>query len=99
MLHLMEMNGGRHRYFLTGEEEVAAFDNREFIRMHQSTLCKVVFFKTVIELANSGRLRTASKGVLHFADRLLESRSARLVALVSSVLGILTGAFSVWPTL
>jgi hypothetical protein len=48
MINLMEMNGGRHRFFLTGPEEVAAFQSLEFIRMHQSCLVKAEFFQKVI---------------------------------------------------
>lgn len=44
MLSLMENNGGRHRDFLDGKEEVAAFSNKEFIRMHNSTISKIGFF-------------------------------------------------------
>lgn len=43
MLSLMDQNGGRHRDFLGGKEEVEAFENKEFLRMHTSTLSKVGF--------------------------------------------------------
>lgn len=88
MLHLMDMNGGRHRHFLTGGEEVDAFKAREFIRMHQSTLSKVEFFRMVIDLVQRGKLNTGSNGFLNRADRLMESRWARTTALVSSIVGI-----------
>jgi hypothetical protein len=100
MPHLMDLNGKRHRHFLTGEEEVAAFKACEFIRMHQSTLSKVEFFRTVIHSAADGKLSTASRGILNSADRLMESRGARLTALVSSVVGIpggLVGLLTLWP--
>jgi len=38
---LLEKNGIRRRDFLTGAEEAAAFEQREFVRLHQSTLRKV----------------------------------------------------------
>jgi hypothetical protein len=56
MLSLMEMNGGRHRDFLDGKEEVTAFENMEYIRMHNSTLCKVGFFCAVINKMIKGKL-------------------------------------------
>src|ERR671913_267739 len=49
MTSLMNLNGGSHRHFLTGAQEVEAFRQHEFIKMHNSTLCKVVFFKNVIK--------------------------------------------------
>ena len=73
---LMDLNGGKHRYFLTGEEEVAAFQNEEFMKMHMSTLSKVGFFHLTIRRLVKGKLKTKSKGVGYGLDRLLESRTA-----------------------
>ena len=88
MTSLMELNGGIHRHFLSGAEELQAFQNNEFIRMHNSTLCKLDFFHQVIRKAASGRLKTASRGFGIFLDRVFESRTAKAVGLVASVVGI-----------
>jgi len=90
MINLIEMNGGRHRFFLTGPEEVAAFQNLEFIRMHQSCLVKAEFFQKVIKKVLQGKLKTKSSGFLHMSDRIFESRSIRAVGVVSSTTGILS---------
>lgn len=89
MKSLMELNGGTHRHFLTGEEELKAFKDNEFIRMHNSTLCKLGFFNSTMRKAVSGKLKTASRGYGVFVDRLFESRAAKTIALISSVFGIL----------
>lgn len=88
MTSLMEMNGGRHRDFLTGAEEVEAFRQREFIRMHNSTLCKVGFFYQVVEKMKRGKLRTASKGFLVMLERLFEGRLAKAIGLASAIITI-----------
>lgn len=93
MHSLMEMNGGRHRDFLTGEEEVQAFQNSEFIRMHTSTLCKVGFFHHVIERMLQGKLRTASKGWGVMLDRTFEGRLARAIGFIATLLTIGLGTF------
>ncbi|MBZ0164627.1 MAG: hypothetical protein K8H74_18180 [Notoacmeibacter sp.] len=90
MASLMELNGGIHRHFLTGAEEVTAFQNDEFIRMHNSTLCKVGFFHSVIERLTSGKLRTNSRGWGVKLDRLFESRCAKTIGLVGTIVGILS---------
>jgi hypothetical protein len=87
MINLTEMNGGRHRYFLSGPEEVEAFQKLEFIRMHQSCLCKAEFFQKVIKKTLEGHLQTKGRGFLHFADKILESRGARGIGLISSAGG------------
>lgn len=89
MLNLMLLNGERDKRFLEGAQEAEAFKQKEFIRMNSSTICKVEFFRHVIILMQQGKLRTASHGILVQLDRLLESRWARVVALVASIIGVL----------
>jgi hypothetical protein len=85
MINLAQQNGPLPQGFLTGEQEAEAFKNKDFIRMHASTLAKVDFFRHVIVLAQQGRLRTATKNWGVRIDLLLESRTAKSIALVASV--------------
>ena len=91
MKSLMEMNGGIHRHFLDGQEEVAAFQNNEFIRMHNSTLAKVGFFYIVIKNLILGKLITASKGYGAALDRIFESRIAKMTGLFGTAITIGVG--------
>lgn len=93
---LMELNGGIHRHFLTGEEEVAAFQNNEFIRMHNSTLSKIGFLSTTMHKLRKGKLRTASRGIGVALDRVFESRTAKAVGLFSTVVAIGVGLWQVY---
>jgi hypothetical protein len=93
---LMELNGGVHRHFLTGEEEVRAFEANEFIRMHNSTLCKVGFLNSTIQKLLSGTLRTASRGIGIALDRIFASRIAKAVGLLSTLITIGVGVWQVY---
>jgi len=93
---LMEMNGGIHRHFLEGQEEIQAFQNHEFIRMHNSTLTKVGFFCSVLRKLMNGRLRTASRGFGVALDRTFEHRFAKLIAAVGTLISIGVGAWQIW---
>lgn len=95
MKALMELNGGVHRHFLSGEEELKAFQNNEFIRMHNSTLCKLGFFSKVIKKASAGKLKTKSKGWGVSLDRLFESRFAKVVGLLSGFIALWAASSSV----
>lgn len=97
---LMDLNGGTGRNFLTGAEEVTAFENNEFIRMHNSTLSKVGFFSFVIRKLLRGKLRTASRGVGVALDRVFESRWAKGIGLFSTLLTVIVGAWQIllWST-
>ena len=91
MKALMELNGGIHRHFLSGEEEVAAFENNEFIRMHNSTLAKVGFFHSAIRKLLLGKLNTASRGWGVKLDKLFESRPMKAVGLIGTAITIAVG--------
>jgi hypothetical protein len=93
---LMELNGGLHRHFLSGKEEVQAFQNNEFLGMHNSTLSKVGFLASVIRKLERGRLRTAANGLGVFLDRAFESRSAKAIGFVGTAITIGVGAWQTW---
>lgn len=96
MNSLMELNGGAHRHFLTGAEEVKAFQSNEFIRMHNSTLAKASFFLRTIHMLVRGKLKTASRGWGVALDKLFEGRTAKALGIVGAAVGIGVG---VWQTL
>jgi hypothetical protein len=97
---LMNLNGGIHRNFLTGEEEVKAFQNSEYIRMHNSTLCKVGFLSSTIHKLLRGKLHTLSRGFGVALDRAFESRLAKSVGLAATLITIGVGAWQIylWST-
>jgi hypothetical protein len=96
MKSLMELNGGTHRHFLDGGEEVLAFQNNEFIRMHNSTLCKVGFFYLVIRKMLSSKLKTSSRGYGVMLDRLFDSRPVKTAGLAAMVLTIGVGCWQIY---
>lgn len=93
---LMELNGGVHRHFLSGADEVQAFRGNEFIRMHNSTLAKVGFLHSVIRKVIKGRLRTASRGFGVFLDRVFESRTAKVIGFASTITGVIVSGWQVY---
>lgn len=95
MPSLMELNGGIHRHFLDGNQEVESFRNGEFIRMHNSTLCKVGFFMRVVSGMLDASLKTTSRGWGIFIDKLFESRSVKTVGFFGTLITIGVG---LWQT-
>jgi hypothetical protein len=91
MKSLMELNGGVPRHFLEGKEEIQAFENKEFIRMHSSTLSKIGFLNSTVRRMVTGKLRTASKGFGVALDRIFEGRMVKGIALVGAIIGIAVG--------
>ena len=62
--------------------------------MNASTISKVQFFRHAVELALKRKLRTAGKTLAYRVDWLLESRGARMWALVGTTLGIVLGIYT-----
>lgn len=58
---LMELNRITKLSFLNGAEEAQAFDNHDFVKLHQSTLRKVDIFSNIIERLEAGSLAVNSK--------------------------------------
>jgi hypothetical protein len=50
-----------HPHFLKGEDEAKAFDNKEYVKLHQSTLRKVDVISVIAERAHDGSLITDAK--------------------------------------
>lgn len=93
---LMDLNGGLHRHFLSGKDEVAAFHAGEFISMHNSTLSKVSFLRKVIERMVNGKLKVASRGAGVILDRFFEGRVSKGVALTAGTIGILVSIYQIY---
>ncbi|WP_424768727.1 hypothetical protein [Paenibacillus sp. sgz302251] len=88
MLNLMELNGGRDRNFLTGEEEVRAYKAKEFVKLHNSTICKVYFFSSVLNKVSRKKLRTENNQLKYKINELYQSPIVQFLGIVG-ILGTL----------
>jgi hypothetical protein len=59
-LSLVELNDLTRKEALSGREEAQAFENAEYIKLHQSTLRKVDCISRIVERTVDGSLRTES---------------------------------------
>jgi hypothetical protein len=60
LLRLVRLNGLSDQDALDGDQEAIAFQSREFVRLHQSTLRKVDAISNVLEHVFDGTLKTAA---------------------------------------
>lgn len=91
LLSLMELNGSRHRDFLTGEEEVQAFEKNEFVKLHNSTICKVRFFRIAYNLSLKNSLRTKTNRLGYWISQLYQHPAVQLISMFGTILGIVLG--------
>lgn len=57
----MERNGIKAKDFLSGNDEAIAFENKEYIKLHMSTLRKVDVFANLLNRAIDNSLKVNSK--------------------------------------
>lgn len=58
---ILEMNKISPKHWLNGDEEAKAFEGKEYVRLHQSTLAKVDVIENILKLAAEESLKTKSK--------------------------------------
>jgi DNA polymerase elongation subunit (family B) len=58
---ILEMNKISSKHWLNGDEEATAFDNKEYVKLHQSTLAKVDVIENILKLTAEESLKTESK--------------------------------------
>jgi len=82
MLNLMELNGGRQRDFLKGVEEVSAYKAKEFVKLHNSTMCKVKFFKSVFNKLVTNVLRTETNQWRYKTNELYQNPVVQVLSII-----------------
>ena len=58
---ILKMNNINPKNWLNGTEEARAFDEKEYVKLHQSTLSKVDTFETILRYSAEGKLKTKAK--------------------------------------
>lgn len=83
MTKLMELNGGVHRDFLTGQEEVSAFEGKEYVKLHNSTMTKVYWFQKMFFKLASGKVKTQRSNWGHKINSFLEKPFVKLLGFIA----------------
>ena len=93
MLNLMLLNNReKDRNFLSGEEEVRAYKAKEFIKLHNSTMCKVYFFRDVYNKLRVNRLKTETNKLRYKINNISQNPIVQIVGLVG-IIGTLLSLF------
>lgn len=104
--NLIQLNRITDRDFLTGKQEADAFDNKEFVRLHQSTLRKVDTLANIFERASAKRLKTNSTWAEQYgftpavlAEWLKEHWLISVLIVVGGLLTFLLRTLDLWEKL
>lgn len=93
MINLMELNGGKHRDYLSGAEEVEAFKNKEYLRLHKSTMCKVYWFSMIFYKLIDSEIKTKKKNWKLIFKSIFEHPIIQIFSLIALLFSIATGIY------
>ncbi len=93
--NLLEKNSIKPRDFLTGPREAEAFENRNYVGLHQSTLRKVDVIANIAQRAHYRQLRTNTSWWDMHGGRLrtvsswiVENQTIAFLASIASIIGL-----------
>jgi len=96
LARIVEKNNITNKDFLTGEEEAKAFVDKQYVKLHQSTLRKVDILTNLAERAHDGTLKTNAtrseiygSEVAYLTSILQEHWGFALIALIGSIASII----------
>ncbi len=102
MQKLVEKNNITNRDFLSGAEEAIAFTNKEYVKLHQSTLRKVDILASIIELIDNDALKTNATWKDKYGsyaealgEFLKENWLISIIVFIGTIIGIITSFFSI----
>lgn len=85
MKNLMAINDGSHKDILTGAEEVAAFESKEYLKLHRSTMQKVYWFNHALNLTLNKKLNVKNKQFKEKINLMLDSTLVKFLGFISIV--------------
>lgn len=83
MPNLMELNGGKNRDVLSGAEEAQAFTNKEYLKLHKSTMAKTYWFKKMFNRLVERRIKTKRSNWATKISRATDHWSAKLLGFIA----------------
>lgn len=91
MRNLMELNGGIHRDYLSGPDEVKAFENKDYFKMHSSTMCKVYWFSFIYNLLTMNKIKTKKINLKLFMSTIFNHPIVQILSIIAMILSITSG--------
>lgn len=91
MESLMKLNGTKPKNFLTGREEVEAFQNKEYLKLHASTLSKVGWFQRLLLKLLNNKIKTQHSNLPRRINEMVESLPVKILGFVGIIFTLITG--------
>lgn len=85
MKTLQSLNDGNHRDNLSGGEEVTAFECKEFVKLHKSTVSKVYWFQSMYFLLQKNKVKVSNYNLSQKLNNQMEKPLVKLLSFLAVV--------------
>lgn len=89
MQKLMSLNGGSPQHFMTGAEEVKAFQDKEYVRLYLSNIDKITWLYSTFELALKNKLNVEKSGFRQKVIDFTESTTFKVAGILALVISFI----------
>lgn len=96
MVNLMKLNDGNHRDSLSGKEEVDAFAEKEYVKLHKSTMSKVYWFQHMYFALQNGKVKVQNKNWAYRVNHFLERPTVKALGFVAVLFSIFQLGLMAW---
>lgn len=83
MASFMKLNDGEHRDNLAGKEEVNAFADKEYVKLHKSTMSKAYWFQHMYYLLQKNRVNVHNKNWGNKVNTFLERPTVKALSFIA----------------
>jgi hypothetical protein len=94
---LIDKNKISKKNFLTGAEEAQCFIDKEYIKLHSSTLYKVDAMANIITRHLKGKLKTNTNKLQSKVEDIFTHWSYRVITMILSLYGLFKLVIELWP--
>ncbi|HHF3133840.1 hypothetical protein [Vibrio diabolicus] len=91
MQTLKDLNDGNHRDMLNGEEEVVAFRDKEYVKLHKSTMSKVYWFQSMYFALKNNRVKVSNYNISEKVNKALDNTFFKVLGVAAVIFTLVQG--------
>ena len=96
MTTLMKLNDGEHRDLLSGQDEVSAFENKEYIKLHKSTMSKAYWFNSMYRLLQNNKVKVSNRNLPARINNFMEYFVVKLLGFIAVLFTLYQIVEKIW---
>ncbi len=96
MANFMKLNDGEHRDNLSGKEEVEAFQAKEYIKLHKSTMSKAYWFQHMYYLLQQNKVKVNKSNFGYKVNHFMELPAVKILGFIAVLFSLSQFGYMAW---